>query len=162
MKIFDLIKENKKKRVLSVYPQCLKHNFYGQGFTLVETLVAVSIFSMSIVVLMSVLGGGISDTQYAKEKMMAGYLAQEGIEYARNVRDTNVLYDVSPQDGWNAFKLLSNSDITPSNNVSGFTRTVTKTAVNTNEVKVTSEVEWTQKSGTFNITLTENLFNWVE
>ena len=47
------------------------------GFTLVETLVAISIFSMSLVALMSILGSGISDTNYAKQKIIAGYLTQE-------------------------------------------------------------------------------------
>src|SRR3989338_9524652 len=74
------------------------------GFTLVETLVAVSIFSVSVVNLMVVLGGGISNTNYAKQKMVSSYLAQEGIEYVRNLRDTYVLYDGSgAQNGWSQF-----------------------------------------------------------
>ncbi|KKP78449.1 MAG: hypothetical protein UR77_C0002G0001, partial [Candidatus Nomurabacteria bacterium GW2011_GWC2_35_35] len=76
----------------------------NKGFTLVETLVAISIFSLSIIATMSVLGSGISDTGYAKKKMIAGYLAQEGIEYVRNMRDTSVLYHPGgSQAGWNAF-----------------------------------------------------------
>ena len=80
-----------------------KVNKLNRGFTLVETLVAVSIFSMSILALMSVLAGGISDIGYAKQKMIATHLAQEGIEYIRNMRDTFVLYDASSQVGWDAF-----------------------------------------------------------
>jgi len=77
-----------------------------KGFTLVETLIAISIFSVSLVVLMSVLGSGINNTTYAKNKMIASYLAQEGIEYMRNMRDTYVLYtdySASSQD-WDSFK----------------------------------------------------------
>lgn len=70
-----------------------------------ETLVAISIFSMSILGLMSVLAQGISNINYAKQRMVAEYLAQEGIEYVRNMRDTYTLYDaVSGQEGWNDFK----------------------------------------------------------
>jgi len=86
------------------------------GFTLVETLVAVSIFTISILALLVVLTQGISDTIYAKEKITASYLAQEGIEYMRNIRDTFVLYDAADsQTGWNAFnnKLVSASCATP-------------------------------------------------
>ncbi len=75
-----------------------------KGFTLIETLIAISIFTVSILALMSVLGQGISNTNYAKQKIIASYLAQEGIEYMRNMRDTFVLFDASSaQAGWNAF-----------------------------------------------------------
>lgn len=70
------------------------------GFTLVETLVAISIFSVSIIALMSVLSDGISDTGYAKKKIIASYLAQEGIEYIRNMRDNYIFYDTR---SWNNF-----------------------------------------------------------
>lgn len=77
----------------------------ASGFTLVETLVAISIFSLSILGLMSVLSQGIADINYAKQRMTAEYLAQEGIEYLRNMRDTYTLYDPeSGQEGWDAFR----------------------------------------------------------
>lgn len=82
------------------------------GFTLIETLVAVSIFTMSILALLAVLTKSITNTNYAKTKIIASYLAQEGVEYIRNMRDTFVLYDVvDSQTGWNAFntKLTSAS-----------------------------------------------------
>jgi len=75
-------------------------NKNNSGFTLVETLVAISIFTISILALMSVLSKGMADTNYAKQKNTASYLAQEGIEYIRNMRDTSVL---SNQDGWTSF-----------------------------------------------------------
>ncbi len=78
--------------------------FDNRAFTLVETLVAVSIFSIAILALLVVLTQSISNTNYAKSKIIATYLAQEGIEYIRNMRDSFVLFDpVSTQDGWNAF-----------------------------------------------------------
>ena len=60
----------------------------NKAFTLIETLVAISIFTMSILGLLSVLASGISNTNYAKQKVAATYLAQEGIEYVRNLRDS--------------------------------------------------------------------------
>lgn len=79
----------------------------SKGFTLVETLVSISIFTVSILGLMSVLASGISDTTYAKQKMTASYLAQEGIEYIRNMRDAYVLY---PANGsWNSFSSKLNN-----------------------------------------------------
>ena len=83
----------------------------NKGFTLVETLVAVSIFTMSLLGIMSILASSIADTTYAKQKMTATYLAQEGIEYMRNVRDTNMFYVTDPNTinpdpnyGWAEFK----------------------------------------------------------
>src|SRR3989344_755955 len=131
------------------------------GFTLVETLIAVSIFSFSILALMAVLFQGISDTGYAKKKMIAGYLAQEGIEYIRNKRDYYVLYPANRS--WVNFRDGDISDITPLiPSDPAFTRTIQKNVINENEVKIFSTVSWTQGSGTYSITFTENLFNWVE
>lgn len=78
-------------------------NINNSGFTLVEMLVAISIFSMSIVALMSVLAGGIADTNYAKNKIIASFLAEDGVEHVRNMRDTYVLYDATPSQGWTDF-----------------------------------------------------------
>mgnify|MGYP001567717758 FL=1 len=83
-----------------------------RGFTLVETLIAISIFTVSLLGIMSVLASGIADTNYAKRKMTATYLAQEGIEYIRNMRDTAVLYGSG--NPWAQFK----SDFSSCNNES--------------------------------------------
>ena len=82
-----------------------KVNKLNGGFTLLETLVAISIFSVSLLGIMSVLASGVADTNYAKRKMTATYLAQEGIEYIRNMRDTLVLYDLpGGKTGWKEFR----------------------------------------------------------
>ena len=83
----------------------LKQKNKKSGFTLVETLVAVFILSLSIITMMTVLSSGISDTNYAKQKITATYLAQEGIEYMRNIRDDYVLYPtMNPSLTWSSFK----------------------------------------------------------
>ena len=80
-----------------------KVNKSNGGFTLVETLVAISIFTVSILGMMAVLSGSISDTFFAKQKLTATYLAQEGIEYIRNMRDTYALYPATAGTGWASF-----------------------------------------------------------
>lgn len=79
----------------------LKNN-KQRGFTLVEALVAVLIFSVSVVFMMVVLSDNVSDLGYAKDKVVATYLAQEGLEYVRNVRDTYMLYS-DAGTGWPDF-----------------------------------------------------------
>jgi prepilin-type N-terminal cleavage/methylation domain-containing protein len=71
------------------------------GFTLIEVLVALFIFSLSILAIMATLSKGIVNINEIKKRNVAIYLAQEQIEYLRNVRDNYMLY---PSNGsWNSF-----------------------------------------------------------
>ncbi len=190
-----------------------KFNTKKDGFTLVETLVALLIFTVSILSVMSVLTSGISNTTYVKQKTTAGYLAQEGIEYIRNMRDTFAIYDASgAQTGWTSFVdyllgascdradgcYFNNSGLDyndPSQPMtrlivtgcngscpnlkydpqtgkydyasvsgvdSGLSRKISITQIDANEIQISSTVYWQQGSGSYNITFTEHLFNWVE
>jgi type II secretory pathway pseudopilin PulG len=67
---------------------------------LVETLVAISIFTLSILALVVIMGDSVAHVNYAKRKLVATTLAQEGVEYMRNLRDTYVLYAPQGEDGW--------------------------------------------------------------
>ncbi|OGI66253.1 hypothetical protein A3A95_02050 [Candidatus Nomurabacteria bacterium RIFCSPLOWO2_01_FULL_39_18] len=98
-------------------PQCLKHSFCRRGFTLLETLVAISIFVTSVLALLSILSQGISGANYAKRKIIASYLAAEGVEYIKNLRDTYVLYSASGAVGWNAFNTKVAGGTFPSSSV---------------------------------------------
>ena len=198
-----------------------KNNFY-KGFTLIETLVALSIFTTSVLAMVLILASSLEDTNYSKNKIIASYLAQEGIEYVRNMRDTYVLYEgANPETpGWNAFVgKVSNciggascyfkpesidyddtsqpiidteilpcvSNICPNlyhhassgrydyimlNGVdSGFSRSITykpdglnsdENSLNSDEIKITSEVSWKKGSKTYNVIFAENLFNWTK
>lgn len=82
------------------------------GFTLVETLVAISIFTGAILGLLSFSAGSIGDNNYAKNKLIATYLAQEGAEYMRNLRDTYVLFQ---SNGWGTSDSDNNWDGTVEN-----------------------------------------------
>lgn len=194
-------------------------NNKNTGFTLVETLVAISIFTVSIISLMTILSNGIANTNYAKRKITAEYLAQEGIEYVHNMRDTYMLYSSDAQSGWNIFntsitpcfsgngcyfnpdQLFSYGVSMPVSDVpiiacsptsvrqpcppmaydtptstgtgtgkygydtgvdSGFTRVITATQISADEIKVTSTIYWTQGSGDYNVSFSEDLFNWIE
>lgn len=85
----------------------LKSKFYNinskRGFTLVETLVSLFIFSLSITAIIVVTGKGVADTTIAKNKITAVALAQEGIEIVRNIRDTYSLSEANPGEGWADF-----------------------------------------------------------
>ena len=61
------------------------------GFTLVETLVAIAILSAAIAgpLVLSIKNIGTANT--SQDQLVAFYLGQEVIEYVRNVRDTNLI-----------------------------------------------------------------------
>ena len=68
------------------------------GFTLVETLVAISILLIAVAAPISLIGDSVHRIYYAKDEAVAVNLAKEGIEIIRQVRDTNMLSSAS--GGW--------------------------------------------------------------
>jgi type II secretory pathway pseudopilin PulG len=65
-----------------------KHIF---GFTLIETLVAISVLVVSIAAPMSLVSQSLSSAFYARDQITAFYLAQEALEIVRAARDGNAL-----------------------------------------------------------------------
>lgn len=61
------------------------------GFTLIETLVAVSFLTVAIVAPMTLTTRSLSTAYYARDQITAFHLAQEAIETVRHVRDGNIL-----------------------------------------------------------------------
>ena len=62
-----------------------------RGFTLVETLVAISLLTISIVAPMTLATQSLGSAYYARDQITAFHLAQEAIESVRHVRDKNIL-----------------------------------------------------------------------
>ena len=61
------------------------------GFTLLETIVAIAILSMAMLGPLELASRTIGSAAVSQNQITAFYLAQEGIEYVRNVRDNNFL-----------------------------------------------------------------------
>lgn len=62
-----------------------------KGFTLIETLVAITIMSIGIAAPLTVTFFAIRSAEITRDQAQAFFFAQEGIEYIRFVRDTNIL-----------------------------------------------------------------------
>ena len=61
------------------------------GFTLVETLVAIAVLLMSLTGPLFLAERSFVAATGSRDQMIATFLAQEGIEYSRVVRDSNYL-----------------------------------------------------------------------
>lgn len=66
----------------------------ARGFTLVETLVAISILSLSVLATFGAVQNGLRYSGLTRDQITAFYLIQEGMEYVKNIRDENALYNL--------------------------------------------------------------------
>lgn len=71
---------------------------HSKGFTLIETLVAVLLLVTAIAGPLTLASKALSGALIARDQMIAFYLAQDGVEYVRYVRDSNRL--ATPQNPW--------------------------------------------------------------
>lgn len=88
----------------------------NRAFTLVETMIAVTILTLAVAGPLFTASRVIVAAQTARDQLTASYLAQEGVEYVRAMRDGSYLFayrggggDVSTV-AWNEF--LASSDAT--------------------------------------------------
>lgn len=66
-----------------------------EGFTLTEILIGMMILTVAIVTSTSILVGLIDTNKNVVQTQQAYYLAQEGVEAVRNIRDTNWINNVN-------------------------------------------------------------------
>lgn len=64
-----------------------------RGFTLIETMVAITLLTVAITAPMTLATQSLSTAYYARDQIAAFHLAQEAIESVRHIRDGNVLHD---------------------------------------------------------------------
>jgi hypothetical protein len=96
-------------------------------------------------------------SQINSSKLVATYLAQEGIEAVRNKRDSNWLANKD----WNS-ELLSNMPSLREPLNRKFTRNVTTTSDGTNKNKIIVEVKvsWQELGKNYSVTAQTELYNW--
>jgi prepilin-type N-terminal cleavage/methylation domain-containing protein len=68
------------------------------GFTIIETLVAIAILMLAIVGPLTIAHKGLIAAVFAHDQVTAAYLAQDAIEFVKNMRDNNLL--ANRTDGW--------------------------------------------------------------
>lgn len=79
----------------------MKFHSSQSGFSLVETLVAISILLIALVGPLTIASRGLQSSLYAREQVTATFLAQEGVELVMKIRDENGLaYAGGGSDAW--------------------------------------------------------------
>lgn len=161
-----------------------------QGFTLVETLVAIFILTLSITGPLFIAQQSFTSATTARDRTTASFLAQEGIEYIRSVRDHNHLSNeanwLQGLGGCLGGNCTVDSSVAtyptiascsgacdPLNQTSAglfgyqsgtetrFVRTISITQIQAHEVLVDVEVRWTDRGVTRSVEVEERLFNWL-
>ena len=158
-----------------------------KGFTLIEVITAIFIITIGAGGAITLINQTVGFTQETSSKLIASYLAQEGIEIVKNIRDSNFLKVYKTGIGDWADGLMNCSsgcegDYT-SNNLSSctdqklktdaegtfynyslekdtpFSRKITITQEG-NILKVLVEVFWNEKGRDYDFSAQENLYKW--
>ena len=94
-----------KRRKSGTFSQA-RHTTYKpqhtrQGFTLIETMVAITILVVAVSAPLTLAAQSLFAAFYAKDQTTAFYLAQEAVEVVRNKRDSNMLAFLGGESrGW--------------------------------------------------------------
>ena len=157
----------------------------SKGFTLLETMVAISILALALAGVLSLASLGVRSSSGAANQIRAFFLASEAVEYVRNKRDSNVMTGADWLAGLGGCESgcyidAYNDTITtcvggscpkikfdPETNIFGylsgsetvFTREVAITQVVSYETKLTSKISWMQGGISREFVLEERLFN---
>ena len=196
---FKRLFPKKLKAVLSAFRNLqpttynLQPSFYNlkpvRGFTLIETLVAISILMVAVASPLTIAQKGLASAIYAKDQIIASYLAQDAIEYILNKSANNI----SGGSGWldgivggtavcetackvdtSAGSISSCDGACPALNYnssthvysysgggsSPFTRTIEVAENPSNEALITVTMSWTDKGATRTLKFYARIYNW--
>jgi len=156
-----------------------------KGQIMVETMVALGMVVIGLLGLLSLLSSSIGINRVLSDQYIGTYLASEGIEVVKNIIDSNVAAGKGYNNGldgcttgcvfqYDSSAPMNKSVNTPilfdaQNNVysydngsqTPFSRSVTITPGDRDELIVTSHVTWTTRGSiTQDVTLEDHFYNW--
>ena len=73
-----------------------------KGFTLLEMLISIMIITIAVLPIYQAVFKYTKNTQTERENFIASYLGQEGIEFIKNIRDTNWIQGLAWDNGLSA------------------------------------------------------------
>lgn len=158
-----------------------------EGFTLLETLVAIFVLTLAGLGPIALASYAIRSSSLSQNRIVAFYLAQEAMEYVRSKRDNNSIPGANWLNGLNSCqnangcivdvqndyiqgcsgtcpKIKYDSASGFYNQVSGsdtlFIRKVQLSRVSDYEEKISVTMSWQERFGPSSMTLEENIFDW--
>jgi hypothetical protein len=154
-----------------------------KSFTIIEALVAITIFTLGIIFLGVAISQNYSLAGQATERFVAIYLAQEGLEIVKNLRNENWLnqrtwnYNLNQGDyeadyNDNSLSNYSNRNLRIDTSTgfynydtgtpTPFKRKISISYPASDQMKVTVTVYWPKKGsgGQEQVSVTEILYNW--
>lgn len=164
----------------------VNHKINFNGFTLLEVIVAIFLILTGLIAILTLINYSLGTAKASEMRVVASFLAQEGIEVVRYTREVNSNWG----DWYNSFAtgtpvsflvqyndqslirnfvadaplILDNNGYYQYDDVSGkitpFYRKVTLTKLGANEVKVLVEVKWKDKTGWKYLLAEDRLWNW--
>jgi prepilin-type N-terminal cleavage/methylation domain-containing protein len=154
---------------------------HQQGFTLIEAMVSLLVLTMGIVPAYYLSQASQNVANSIRDNLVAANLAQEGIEVIHGIRDTNwfisqpfdnglssgsyeVEWDselplVAYQDRYLRLDVNGRYNYASGTNTS-FKRRIRIAPVGTEEIKVVSEVTWTDRKRNRKVEVESHLFDW--
>ena len=159
---------------------------FSKSFTLLEVILAITILTTAAAGAFILIIQVISASAIVESKLIASYLAQEGIEIVKNIRDANWLQKNNwcenlDEGDWEADYTSSDLSISfgsgtylyidangfycysPSSNQTKFKRkiTISKEVAEPDRLKVSVEVQWEDRGKTHqHIIVQAYLYNW--
>lgn len=154
-----------------------------KSFTIIEVIIAIFILMIGAGAAFALLNHSLSTLHHLKSRLIAAYLAQEGIEVIRNIRDRNWLQnqpwtngistslpcgvdyeDYSCNAGQEAFNLR----IDPegfyryyAGSETKFKRKIKLDSLNANTLEITVTVSWQEKGINQEFKAKEIIYNWL-
>ncbi len=180
-----------------------------KGFTLVETMVAITILAFAFVGPFTAVQTALTNSYVSRDQLTGALLAQEGLEYIRSIRDNNYLAGRAWTDGFSgtennrnqcygenpsgyctvdptvgdfhnesdamegyssgnteniAYLYLSSANLynqQGSGAETRFKRTVQLQSISDTELLVTVVVSWQTGAGSYSVTVTDTLHDWL-
>jgi len=154
---------------------------FNKSFTLIEVIVAMFLLTVGTVGSFSLIQRTIAFTSISYSQLVASYLAQEGIEAIRNIRDTNYLEGSVWDDGLGLgadYRLDYQSESFPDllcgnylkhngsfyvcspDSDSKFQRQVTIVRPELDKIIVSVKVSWQERGRSHQVLAQTELYNW--